>query len=297
MNIFRDRCGWVLLFFAIAFAGCGAGTPQAAKSAAPAKTDVIKTVPPALARAAVAPAKPTAEAKPVKKLNLNPFQMPEVPEEFLPPKEEPKLAETASSVKQTERPRLRLLGFSNVDGFKALVELKGDVQAVAAGDVIEGVQVVSVEPPNVTFQFASSRWATKLFEQPWHNEQTGVALSSRSTPRANTGASITRAPAAASTRRSAGPNMFGAGAGAGVPQIGVSSGSAIPGMPSSNSAGGIPGLGSIPGMPGAPGGGMPGLPGSTGIPAMPGAGGLPGSVPTGGSISPGGYALPGGPPN
>src|SRR5688572_1339692 len=168
MNVSRYGGGLacLTLLFAAAFAGCGGATPEASKTVTPAKSDVIKAAP-----LAVAAAKPAAEVKPVKKLSLNPFQMPEIPEEFLPPKEESEPVASAAPTRQMERPKLRLLGFSNVDGFKALVELKGDVRAVEAGDVIDGVQVVSIEPPNVTFQFASSRWATKLFDQPWHNEQ------------------------------------------------------------------------------------------------------------------------------
>jgi hypothetical protein len=298
MNEFRHRCGLVFptVLFAAVFAGCGAA-PEAAKSVGSAKPDVAKAAAPALAPAAVATAKPAAETKPAKKLNLNPFQMPEIPEEFLPPKEEPKSAESAAPTKQTERPKLRLLGFSNVDGFKALVELKGDVQAVQAGDVIEGVQVVSVEPPNVTFQFASSRWATKLFDQPWHNEQTGVASSpgasrafstqSRAAPRASTGATSSRLPAPAGARIPAVPSILGSG----IPRIGAPPTAEMP-PPIGGS------VGSVAGMPiaGAAAASIPGISGPAGMPSAPGAvPGVPYGAPSGTSATPGATAMPSGP--
>src|SRR6185436_1171911 len=242
-------------------------------------------------------ARPAAEIKPAKKLRLNPFQMPEIPEEFLPPKEEPKTAESTASTKQTERPKLRLLGFSNVDGFKALVELKGDVQAVEAGDVIEGVQVVSVEPPNVTFQFASSRWSTKLFYQPWHNEQTGVASSpgasrafstpSRGAARTSPVAPTSRLPAPAGARMPFVPSILGSG----IPRIGAPSTADMP--PASGG-----GLGSVAGMPVAGGdaaSGIPGISGPAGAPGAPAAmPGVPYAAP-GGANGPGSAGMPSGP--
>lgn len=297
MSSFRYRGGQVFLTLLLAaVAGCGGGTPEAAKSVAPAKPDSAKAAAPVTAPAPVATAK--SEVKPAKKLNLNPFQMPEIPEEFLPPKEESKSLESAAPTKQTERPKLRLLGFSNVNGFKALVELKGDVQAVEAGDVIEGVQVVSVEPPNVTFQFASSRWATKLFDQPWHNEQTGIASSpganrgnstpSRGIARASAVAPPSRLPAPAGARVPAVPSIFGSG----IPRIGAPSTADIP--PASGGS-----SGSVAGMPVAgadAGGGIPGISGPAGAPGVPAAmPGVPYAAPVGASGPPGAAAMPSGP--
>jgi hypothetical protein len=232
------------------------------------------------------------EAKPIRKVTLNPFQMPEIPEEFLPPKEDLKPVESAAPIRQLERPKVRLLGFSNVDGLKALVELKGDVLAVEAGDVIEGVQIVSVQAPNVTFQFANSIWSTKLFDQPWFNQQTGLA-STPTAPRAlatqshSTSRTNTRNPVPAS-RGTAGLNILGAA----IPRIIESSTTpAVPGIPSADGSSGVPGAGSIPGMPSSgapPASGMPNIPGSPGVPAGPGA------IPGGGALPGGIGALPGG---
>ncbi|MGI8982630.1 MAG: hypothetical protein ACR2FY_25640 [Pirellulaceae bacterium] len=219
--------------------------------------------------------------------------MPEIPEEFLPPKEEMKPAEYPAPVRQAERPKVRLLGFSDVDGFKALVELKGNVMAVEAGDVIEGVEVVSIEPPKVTFQFASSNWSTRLFDQAWSNQQTAFAASpgasraftnqSRSTPRTNAPAYATRTPSAAVIRGPAGPSMLDESTSEDTPGIGgnatpfIPGIPAIPGMPAGARGVGIPGLGSLPGMP--PPDAMPGMPGGPG--AMPGTPGGPGAPPVG----------------
>jgi hypothetical protein len=302
MKRFRNCFGWSFLTLLLAaIGGCGGSMPATSKTALAAKPEGAKVRPPAAPSAAIGPSKPAAGAKPAKKLSLNPFQMPEIPEEFLPPKEEPVPLTSTAPIKQVERPKLRLLGFSKVDGVKALVELNGDVQAVQPGDVIEGVQVVSVEPPNVTFQFTSSRWVTKLFDQPWHNEQTGVASSpgasrafasqSRSSQRPSITSSTTRAPVAATIRIPTGPSLLGSTIGAGIPGIG---GSAVPGMPSGNDGGGVP---AIPGIPSTGTTGTSGMPGGGG--AIPGgAGGLPGGfggLPGGAGAMPGGAgAMPGG---
>ena len=296
MNELRICRGFAaLVLLSAVVTGCGRDTQREAGKAAP--TKVAKhTVPTAAAPAAIAAEAPISmpiksapvaatAAKPARMTALNPFQMPDVPEEFLSPKEEPRSDEYAAPNRQTERPKVRLLGFSDVDGFKALVELKGDVLAVEAGDVIEGVQVVSIQPPIVTFQFANSNWSTKLFDQPWSNQQTAMASTpgssrtfaaqSRSPPRTNSPAYATRTPPAAALRGPAGDDVLEAG----IPGSGVSSAlPSIPGMPSGDGSSGIPGLGSIPGMPsgGAPGaGGMPGPPGGAG--ALPsGTGAVPG---------------------
>lgn len=73
---------------------------------------------------------------------------------------------------QSDRPRIRLLGFSRIDGdANALVEIKGEVLAIKQGDMIEGAEVVTLESDMATFQFAGQRWSTRLFDQPWLNEQ------------------------------------------------------------------------------------------------------------------------------
>ena len=308
MNLSRIRHGLPCLFLATlaAFVGCGGETPDVAAIHSPAEQNSEKAEPAVTPTptpvAKPADIKPAPDPIPAKKLSINPFQMPDIPEEFLPAKEEAKPVEQAAPEKQVERPRLRLLGFVNVDGFKALVESKGDVKAVAVGESIEGVKIVSIEQPNVTFQYASARWSTKLFEQPWHNEQTGVASSpsatraftsqSRSTPRSSSVASSTRTSTPSTSYGSGGlggPSMPGGGMGGGMPGIGGASGMpSIPGMNSGDGGSGIPGLGSIPGMPS--GGGAGAMPGGGG--AMPGGGGaMPGG---GGAMPGGGGAMPGG---
>jgi hypothetical protein len=288
---------WPVVVVAALLAGCG-GTKTAEKQM-PVSSNSEKAAARPAEAAPVAPKAvesvktEKADKKPPKKLALNPFAMPEIPEEFLPPTEAPKLVEQPAG-KPAERPRVRLLGFSNVDGFKALVEVKGDVRAVTTGDIIEGIEVVSVEPPNVTFQFASSRWATKLFDQPWYSEQQSgqASLGSASTrafanqscssPKLATNRATSPHPPSASATPIR-PGLPGPGGGGGMPSI--------PGMPPSDgsSAGGIPGLSGIPGLPS--GGGMPGISGGGGG-AMPGAGGMPAS-----GALPGSGSLPGGPPN
>ncbi|MBC7854962.1 MAG: hypothetical protein IAF94_16140 [Pirellulaceae bacterium] len=300
MNEFRIRCGFAgLALLSASLTGCGGDTPRVADKAAPAKaaknSPAAAAAPAALVAAApiTTPAKtaPAAEMKPVRKVRLNPFQMPDIPEEFLQPKEEPRPDEDAAPVRQAERPKVRLLGFSNVDGFKALVELKGEVLAVEAGDVIEGVHVVSLEPPGITLQFASSRWGTKLFEQPWHNEQTSLASSSgaarpvstqsRSSPRTNSPATTSRSPLPGG--RLPLTSIFGAS----IPKFGSNIGTPDTADTPAGSGGGAA---SIPGMPAG------GIAGESGTPGLPGPTGIPGAPPTSAGITSGTSAMPGASP-
>ena len=80
--------------------------------------------------------------------------------------------------KPVERPNVRLIGFSNVDGGgeKALLEVQGEIYSLDVGGSAEGIEVLTISPPQVTFQFSKQRWNTKLFEQPWHDGPTATAF-------------------------------------------------------------------------------------------------------------------------
>lgn len=300
MNDFRILCGIAgLALLSAVLSGCGGDTPRAADKAAPAKA-AKKTAPTVATPAAVVAATPirkpgkaapALETKPARKVTVNPFQMPEIPEEFLAPKEEPTSVETAAPVRPFERPKVRLLGFSDVDGFRALVELKGDVLAVEEGDLVEGVQIVSIKPPSVTFQFANSNWSTKLFDQPWSNQQTGVASNSgqsrpagarsRSTPRRNPLATNSRSPLPGG--RLPLTSIFGAS----IPKLGGNSGTPYT---ADTPAGNGGGAASIPGMPAG------GIDSASGIPGLPGPAGNPGAPPASAGMTGGTSAIPSGSP-
>ncbi|MEX0714427.1 MAG: hypothetical protein WD278_18975, partial [Pirellulales bacterium] len=84
---------------------------------------------------------------------------PERRELFLPPQK----PVDAAAVEQVGRPRVKLKGFANLDGLKALVSVDGVVSAVESGQFRGDVQVISIKPPRVTFQRDGHRWTESLY--------------------------------------------------------------------------------------------------------------------------------------
>jgi hypothetical protein len=251
------------------------------------------------------------------------FRAPEIPQELLAI-EKPAEAKTEAKAKAAQ-PKIRLLGFAKMDGeTKALLDTGKDVVTAVPGDVLDGVEVISIENEEVTFQYAKARWTTQLFQQDWLNEQTGSSTSrafAGSTPTRGATNNKSRTVSSASPTRTTKPifqnnrpnstntqNTAAAATATGgnIPGIpGISGGaSSIPGMPTASSpnAAAPSSPAGAPAMPtGLPGGmGGPAMPGGApaapgGAPTVPGGGGLPGGLPGGGlpGGAPGG-AVPGG---
>jgi hypothetical protein len=57
---------------------------------------------------------------------------------------------------------VRLKGFVNVDGLKALLLVDGNVVSVRPGEECAGVEVIEVAPPRVILQRGRLRWTEDL---------------------------------------------------------------------------------------------------------------------------------------
>ena len=68
----------------------------------------------------------------------------------------PERPETAGDVK--------LRGFVNVDGVKALLVINGQITPTVAGQQYAGIDVIAIEPPQVTLQRGRVRWTEKLYQ-------------------------------------------------------------------------------------------------------------------------------------
>jgi hypothetical protein len=66
------------------------------------------------------------------------------------------------TVKQAEE---RLLGFIDVDGRKALLQIDGQVWAARPGDSRNGIEVVDIAPAQVTLRRDGATWQLSLHEQ------------------------------------------------------------------------------------------------------------------------------------
>ena len=67
----------------------------------------------------------------------------------------------------TPPPPLRLLGFVEVDGLKALLTVEGKLNVVTIGDSVSGVEIIAVEAPTVTLRHGTEEFQMNLFEQEW----------------------------------------------------------------------------------------------------------------------------------
>ena len=58
--------------------------------------------------------------------------------------------------------RVQLRGFVNLDGIRAILIVNGETNSMAAGDVSDGIEVISINPPRVTLQRSRVRWTETL---------------------------------------------------------------------------------------------------------------------------------------
>ena len=58
--------------------------------------------------------------------------------------------------------RVQLRGFVNLDGIRAILIVNGETNSMAAGDVSDGIEVISIDPPRVTLQRSRVRWTETL---------------------------------------------------------------------------------------------------------------------------------------
>ena len=79
---------------------------------------------------------------------------------------EPAEEQTEDVAPQTP-PALRLLGFVEVEGLKALLTVEGELQVVTIGDSVSGVEIIAVEAPIVTLKHGDNQFQLNLFQQEW----------------------------------------------------------------------------------------------------------------------------------
>jgi hypothetical protein len=146
--------------------------------------------------------------------------------------------------KQKSVPQLRLVGFVEVEGLKALLSVEGRLQVVTIGDSqdgLQGLQIIAIEPPAVTLKHGEDgeEFQMNLYEQPWFHPA-GAATDRKAIQKNPTPSSGVSLPGSLSN---------GPPPGAPIP-------SGITAPPS------IPGFGGAIGPPpGTAGNGMPGIPG------------------------------------
>jgi len=58
---------------------------------------------------------------------------------------------------------IKLLGFVRVEGLKALVAIDGEVVALREGQTAGSLRIISISPPQVTFQKGRRRWTDELY--------------------------------------------------------------------------------------------------------------------------------------
>jgi len=83
------------------------------------------------------------------------------------PKDEPEAAKEPAEVESDTPPPLRLLGFVDVDGLKALLSVNGSLNIVTIGDSVSNVEIIAVEAPYVTLRHGTEEFQLNLFEQEW----------------------------------------------------------------------------------------------------------------------------------
>ena len=95
------------------------------------------------------------------------------PEPEPEPEPEPVAQPIVEAPKQQKAlPPLRLVGFVEVEGLKALLSVEGKLKVVVIGDTqdgLEGLQIIAIEPPAVTLKHGEDgqEFQMNLYEQPW----------------------------------------------------------------------------------------------------------------------------------
>ncbi len=163
---------WFLAVLALlALAGCSAANAhQAEQAVAEAKKD----------EAAVA-SDESAEATPIPKEFEPPF--PKNEDFFTPPQVD--VSHFSATTKNADgTPQVRVLGFVKVEGGsdRAIVQIGPLTDIVEPGNVVQGVEVISLQEPSITLQFNGARWNSSMFDQPVTTE---LASNSRTNARGN----------------------------------------------------------------------------------------------------------------
>jgi hypothetical protein len=80
-----------------------------------------------------------------------------------------KAATAAKQRTHVQQPEQRLLGFVNVDGRKALLQIDGKLWAARQGESRNGIEVVEITPAHVTLRRAGETWKVSLLTRDRHS--------------------------------------------------------------------------------------------------------------------------------
>jgi hypothetical protein len=57
---------------------------------------------------------------------------------------------------------VELMGFIRVDRSRAILSINGQVSSIAEGEIVDGIEVISVQPPSVLLQRGRQRWQATI---------------------------------------------------------------------------------------------------------------------------------------
>lgn len=90
---------------------------------------------------------------------------------FTPPQVD--VVNVSSGAKNADgTPQVKLLGFVKVEGGadRAFVQIGPLTDIVEAGQVVQGIEVISLQEPTITLQLNGARWNVSMFDQPASTE-------------------------------------------------------------------------------------------------------------------------------
>lgn len=148
------------LFAAIALlclAGCSAASAEQATTESPTAVSKASTETESEAD--------DAEAKPIPAEYAPPF--PDNKDFFTPPLVD--VQSSSNAMKNADgTPQVKLLGFVKIEGGadRAFVQIGPLTDIVEAGQILQGIEVISLQDPTMTLQLNGARWNVSMFDQP-----------------------------------------------------------------------------------------------------------------------------------
>ena len=151
----RNLIGLFLTISCSGLAGCSDSARPTLTSVSAGKRDAQPSI-----AAAVSDEPATAPVKPDSRVAAT-FQPPFPHREdlFNPPAKLAAAPERPESVGD-----VKLRGFVNVDGVRALLVINGQITPTVAGQQYAGIDVIAIEPPQVTLQRGRIRWTERLYQ-------------------------------------------------------------------------------------------------------------------------------------
>lgn len=77
---------------------------------------------------------------------------------------EPEPEPEPEPTKPDQKPPMKLLGFVNVDGARAMVKVRDDLHVLKVGDKVQGAKVVEIDAPKLVVEFRGRKSVMNLFD-------------------------------------------------------------------------------------------------------------------------------------